>query len=207
LWLYSFGKNAVWPFYHSLYRMTVEGLDNVPRTGKLILCVNHFRWHDPLVIGITAPRRVAFMAKEELFRNRFVGWVISGLGVFPVKRGQPDRSALRHSMEVLDAGGCLGIFPEGTRNRSGKLGKAEPGAAYFALKTGATVIPVGISGTYKLFSPLTVRYGMPVDLDQFRSGRLSSEQMEAAGEAIMGAIGALLVPTVSPSGVHNRTSV
>lgn len=197
MWLYGFGKAVVWPFYHSLLRMKVEGLENVPPTGRLIFCVNHFTWHDPLVIGITAPRRVAFMAKEELFRNRFVGWVIAGLGVFPVKRGQPDRAALRHSREILESGGCLGIFPEGTRNRTGRLAKAEPGAAYFALKSDTPVIPVGISGTYKLFTPLIVRFGKPVDLDQFRDGRLSSEQMQGAGEAIMGAIGALLVPPVT----------
>lgn len=207
MWLYAYGRAIVWPFYHLLFRMRVEGLENVPPAGKLIFCVNHFKWHDPLVVGITAPRRVAFMAKEELFRNRFVAWVISGLGVFPVKRGQPDRAALRHSIDILESGGCLGIFPEGTRNRSGRLAKAEPGAAYFALKTGTPVIPVGISSSFKLFSPLIVRFGKPLDLEQFRSGRMSSDQMQGAGEAIMGAIGALLVPPVIPGSDHEETLV
>lgn len=196
MWLYSFAKALVRPLYSILYRIQVEGLENVPKEGGVILCGNHFHVNDPIIVGICVPRKVAFMAKQELFTVPVLRTIIRGLGAFPVKRGHPDRAALRHAMEVLKSGRCFGIFPEGTRNRSGKLAKAEPGTAYFALKTGATVIPVGITGTYKLFSPVRVRFGPPVDLSPYRSAKLTSEVLEAAGELIMAGIGAQLVPPV-----------
>jgi 1-acyl-sn-glycerol-3-phosphate acyltransferase len=197
VWLYGFAKVVIGAVYRTLFRVQVQGLENVPAEGGVILCGNHFMAHDPIILGISAPRPVAFMAKAELFESRAFGFLVRGLGAFPVKRGQPDRAALKRSLEVLQSGGCFGIFPEGTRNRTGRLKPAEPGTAYFALKTGAPVVPVGISSTYKLFSPVFVRFGKPVDLDRFRDGKLTSEALEAAGEAIMAGIGRELVPPAS----------
>ena len=194
MWLYGFGKAAVGILYRMLWRVRTEGLENVPREGGVIIAGNHVNGNDPLFVGITAPRPVSFMAKEEIFGVPGVGFLARGVGAFPVKRGQPDRAALKRSLAVLEDGGCFGIFPEGTRNRTGKLGKAEPGTAYLALKSGAVVVPVGISSTYKLFSPVTLKYGKPVDLTPFMAGKLSSEVLDAAGEAIMAAIGAQLIP-------------
>lgn len=197
MWLYGFARAAVGVFYRTAYRLKVEGLENVPREGGAIICGNHFTGHDPLVVGISMPRPVSFMAKQELFKLPVLGFIFRGMGAFPVNRGAPDRAALKKSIEVLENGGCFGIFPEGTRNRSGELGKAEPGTAYLALKSGAPVIPVGISSSYKLFSPIIVKVGKPVDLDAYRGAKLSSESRDAAGDAIMAAIGALLVPPAS----------
>jgi 1-acyl-sn-glycerol-3-phosphate acyltransferase len=196
VWLYGFGKVLVSTFYHLLFRIEVHGTENLPREGGVILCGNHFTAHDPLVMGVAAPRPVSFMAKAELFTIPVIGSIARAVGAFPVKRGQPDRAALKRAIEVVQSGGCFGIFPEGTRSRTGVLAKAEPGTAYFALKTGAPVVPVGISSTYKLFSPVIVHFGKPVNLDPFRTGKLTSESLEAAGEAIMAGIGAQLAPPV-----------
>lgn len=196
MWLYSFGKALVTPIYRLIFRIRVEGLEHVPPEGGVILCGNHFNGHDPLVVGIVSPRKVSFMAKDQIFTWPVVGWLARGLGAFPVKRGTADRASLKKALEVLADGGCFGIFPEGTRSKTGQLRKAEPGTAYIALKAGVPVIPFGISSTYRLFSPVLVRFGPPVNLDQFKGAKLSGDSLEVAGQEIMAAIGRLLEPPV-----------
>jgi 1-acyl-sn-glycerol-3-phosphate acyltransferase len=197
LWFYRFAKAVVNPIYRLLFRFEVEGLGNIPPEGGVIICGNHFTAHDPIVVALATNRPIAFMAKQELFQVPVLGRIVRWLGAFPVKRGQPDRAALRRSIEVLNSGGCFGIFPEGTRNRSGRLGKGEPGTAYLALKSGAPVIPVGITATYRPFSTVRIKFGPPVDLEPYKHEKLSNETLAAASEAIMAAIGALLEPPVT----------
>ncbi len=194
--LYSFARVVVGAAYRLFYRIRVEGLENIPEGEGLLLCSNHFHANDPIVLGIAAPRQVHFMAKEELFRIPILNTVIRWLGAFPVRRGRPDRTPLKRAIEVLHSGRCVGIFPEGTRVRSGKLGKAEPGTAYLALKAGARVVPVGITSTYRLFSPVIVKFGRPIDLSRYVSGKITSEALDQASQAIMAAIGELLEPPV-----------
>ncbi|MGE5674110.1 MAG: lysophospholipid acyltransferase family protein [Mycobacterium leprae] len=196
MWLYGTGRGLLAILYRTLYRVRAEGLENIPPTGGVILCGNHFTAHDPIMVGVCANRPVQFMAKEELFRNRFLGFIMRGVGAFPVKRGQPDRAALKRSIDVLQSGGCFGIFPEGTRNRSGKLAKPEPGTAYLALKSGAPVVPVGITSTYKLFSPVIVKFGKPMSMERYAGAKLTSELLDEVGHTIMAGIGAELVPPV-----------
>lgn len=196
MWFYSFAKVIVSPLYRFLFRIRVEGVENVPLEGGVILCANHVSMHDPIMVGVAAPRQIRFMAKEELFRNPLVRVVVQGLGAFPVKRGHPDRAALKRAMEVLHSGGCFGVFPEGTRVHADHLGQAEPGTAYLALKTGAAVVPVGVSSSYRLFRPTVVRFGQAVDLSAYRAGKLTSDVLKSAGDAIMAAIGSQLDGTV-----------
>jgi 1-acyl-sn-glycerol-3-phosphate acyltransferase len=189
LWLWSIGRAVVLPVYRLLYRIKVEGIENIPRAGGVILCSNHIRAHDPPLLGMITPRQVRFMAKEELFQVPVIGWLVRhGGGAFPVKRGTADRGALKQSLDVLANGGCFGIFPEGTRSSTGRMAKLEPGTAYLALKSGATVIPVAFSGTYGLFSRLLIRFGKPVDLTVYSGRKLTSETLETAGEVISAAI-------------------
>ena len=199
MYLYALGKGLAGLYFKTLFRFRVEGLENIPAEGGAIICGNHFTLVDPAVVGVAMPRRVAFMGKQEAFKNPIIGWVLRGLGSFPVKRGTPDRAALKHSLELMEKGYCFGIFPEGTRSRTGKLGRPEPGAAYLALKSSVPVIPVGITSRYKLFGPILVRFGRPIDLEPYRAGKLTGDVLEAASEVIMAGIGAQLEPPVSVS--------
>lgn len=198
MWLYRFAKVVLRGLYFAAWRIRVEGLENIPPEGPLIICGNHFHAIDPFTVGVVIPRTIHYMAKQEIYENKLLAWLANGVGAFPVKRGEPDRAALKRTLEILNEGGVLGIFPEGTRNKTGHLLRAEPGTAYFALKTGATVIPVGITTNYKLFSRIIVKFGPPVDLAPYKGTKLNSASLEEAGRKIMAAIGAQLVPPVVP---------
>lgn len=197
MWLYGFAKGVVTPIFRLIYRIQVEGLENIPQEGGAIFCLNHSHVLDPLLVGVFSPRRVSFMAKQEIFTTPVLGTIARGLAAFPVKRGQPDRAALKRAIDLLKGGECFGIFPEGTRSRDGRLRKAEPGTAYLAVKAGAPVIPIGITTTYRIFSPIIVRIGPPVSLGDLSEGKLTGDRLDAAGSAIMTAIGRLVEPPVT----------
>lgn len=132
-------------------RYDIVGLENVPRSGPFIIVANHISWLDPPMLGAMLPRRIRFMAKEELFKKPIVGWVVKSYESFPVRRGEGDRQALRMAIEILKAGGVLGMFPEGTRSKSGRLQPGHAGAAMIALKAGVPILPIGITGTQNIF--------------------------------------------------------
>lgn len=170
-----------------LFRAEIVGAENVPAEGAVILCSNHTSNLDPPFVGSYLERQIHFMAKEELFRIPGLGWVISRLGAFPVKRGGVSKESIKLALTHLREGHMLAIFPEGSRRNTSGMGKK--GAASLALRSGAAVVPARIEGGYKLFRRTTVTYGKPVDLSEFDGG--SSEQQEAATEKIMGAIKSL----------------
>lgn len=187
----AFSCNTI---FKSLFRLRVIGRENIPTEGAILLCPNHIHNLDPILIGATTYkiRKISFMAKSELFQNKVVAYLLRKLGVFPVSRGNSDRKALMEATRVLRERKCLGIFPEGKRSKSGTLQKGMNGAAMFALKNNAKVIPVAIKGTYKLFSPLTVEFGKPVNLEQMREEKLTNETIELATSLIMKDIDILL---------------
>src|SRR5690606_36105901 len=150
--------------FKTMYRIEVTGKNNIPKNGPVIICSNHISNLDPPIVGITCPRDIYFMAKDELFRKKFLGWLLRKLHAFPVNRGGQDRQALREGLKVLKDNHTLGLFPEGTRSKTGKLGKGLAGAGFFALRSNATVIPCAISGEYKRFKKVKVSYGKPIDL-------------------------------------------
>lgn len=190
--LYAFLRGVGWLMLRFGFCWRVEGRGAVPADGPVILCPNHLHWMDPVTVACSVRRRVHFMAKDELFRRPLVPVFLRWVGAFPVRRHEVDRGAIRHSLRLLKDGRVLGVFPEGTRNRSGVLQKGEEGAALLALKTGAPVVPVGIVGDYRLFSPLVVRFGRPLTFTDVSRGKATSERMAAASERIMAAIAALL---------------
>jgi 1-acyl-sn-glycerol-3-phosphate acyltransferase len=125
-----------------LTRLEVTGRANVPPTGSLMIVLNHVSFLDPLLLGVGIPRRIGWMSKIENWNNPIMGAVLTLYGAFSVQRGEVDRKALVHALDILRTGGALGIAPEGTRSRSGILARARPGAARLALQTDATVLPV-----------------------------------------------------------------
>lgn len=139
-------------------RMRVEGLENVPKTGALIVVGNHLHNADPLLISIAIPRPVHYMAKKELFAVPVIGRIIRLGGAFPVDRGTADRSAIRTADQTLKQGIAVGMFPEGTRSKTHGLKFALPGAAMIAQLTGASIVPVAITGSERLpFNGRTLR--------------------------------------------------
>ena len=155
-----------------LTRWQVSGKENIPRKGPLLVVANHLSLADPLLLGFVLNRPVKYMAKIQLFRHRVMAAILRHLGAFPVQRGRPDRRAFRQAEEVLAQGYALVVFPEGTRSRSAQLRDAFPGPALIALRSGALILPVGITGTEKLEHwswflrrpRITVRIGPPFHL-------------------------------------------
>ena len=156
-------RTAIRIYFAIVYRAKVIGTENIPKEGPLIYCGNHRSYADPPLIVVTAKRHVRFLAKEELKKNplfAFLGVVFGGIYV---KRDSKDVSALKTTLKALKNGECVALFPEGTRNGLEKGGKVKEGAAFFAVRTGAKVIPVGISGGGKPFKQMTIKYGKPLD--------------------------------------------
>ncbi|EWG10825.1 lysophospholipid acyltransferase family protein [Cytobacillus firmus] len=174
--LYAFAKAAVYGVLKPIYRFEVIGKENFPAEGGVLLCSNHIDNLDPPVVGINAPRPVYFMAKEELFNVPVLGKIVPHLNAFPVKRGMSDREALRKGLGILKEGNVLGLFPEGTRSKTGQLGKGLAGAGFFALRSEAHVVPCAIIGPYKAFSKLKVVYGKPIDMKELRERKASAEE-------------------------------
>lgn len=189
---YAFGRALFRAIIIILFRWRIEGKENVPKEGPLIICCNHFSWWDPFHLGSGVDRPVRFMAKEEWFGVPVLGQILRSWGAFPVKRHTADRASLRQALKVLEEGGVFGIFPEGTRSKTGHLMKPEPGTAWIAIKSKSPVLPVAIVGDYSWFKPLTLRIGRPIDLAAMYPGRTSSEDLDKAGETIMQAIAALI---------------
>lgn len=164
--LYSFLDVVLGILFKIFLRLEVHGAENIPKTGPLVIASNHLSLLDPPVIGVAAPRKVHFMAKSELFVP-VLGYIYKTLGAFPVNRGGADRAAIKHGIEILQSGEVLAIFPEGTRSKTGKLGKLEPGALMMAGKTGAVIVPTAVSGTDikrcgRLWPKVVVKFGTPV---------------------------------------------
>lgn len=129
---------------------SVQGEKNVPREGPLIVISNHLHNGDPLAVAVAVPRPIHYMAKRELFEVPVLGWIIRRGGTFPVDRGAADRKAIRRADATLAQGIALGMFPEGTRSTSGAIKKPLPGAAMIALRSGAPILPVAVTGTERL---------------------------------------------------------
>jgi 1-acyl-sn-glycerol-3-phosphate acyltransferase len=174
---YIFARETVRALLKPFYRIEVIGQDNIPKDAPVIICSNHIDNLDPPVVGITVPRPVYFMAKEELFKVPILGKIISKTNAFPVKRGMSDRDALRKAMKILKDNHVLGLFPEGTRSKDGKLGKGLAGAGFFALRSNAVVIPCAIIGPYKIFGKLRVVYGQPIEMEDLRHEKASAEKV------------------------------
>ncbi|OZI11757.1 1-acyl-sn-glycerol-3-phosphate acyltransferase [Bacillaceae bacterium SAS-127] len=174
---YSIAKTVVKTILTPMYRIEVHGREHFPKDGGVLLCANHIDNLDPPVVGITAPRPVSFMAKEELFNVPILGKVISNLHAFPVKRGGGDREALRKGLNFLKEGKVMGLFPEGTRSKTGEVGKGLAGAGFFALRADVHVVPCAIVGPYKPFHKLKVVYGPPIDMSELRERKASADEV------------------------------
>ncbi|MGZ4159592.1 MAG: lysophospholipid acyltransferase family protein [Neobacillus sp.] len=174
---YSFAKSVVYAIFKPWYRIEAEGRENFPKEGAVLLCSNHINNLDPIVVGIMAPRPVHYMAKEEIFKVPVLGNIVRKCNAFPVKRGFGDREALRIGLKVLKDGHVFGLFPEGTRSKTGELGKGLAGAGFFALRSEASVVPCAVIGPYKSLHKLKVVYGKPIAMEELKQAKASAEQV------------------------------
>lgn len=152
---YSFCQKILSPLVRIVFRLRVKGEDEIPRHGPVILIANHKSYLDPVVLGVSLKRQIYFVAKKELFKIPLFGQLITALGAFPVDRNSLDRKAFGKSLELLQKGQVVGIFPEGTRVRKGEIGEVKPGAYLIAKLSGAPVCLACIRGVF----PLIIKKG------------------------------------------------
>ena len=167
------------------HRVKIEGREDIPKDGALIFCGNHRTFLDPPLIVVTAKRHVHFLAKEELYKNPFLAFLGWSFDAIKVKRDAKDINAVKSSLKYLKKGECIALFPEGTRNGMAKGEKVKDGAAFFALRTGAKVVPIGISGKTGHFSKVTIKYGKPLDYSNYKNTEDEKKALEEITDDIM----------------------
>jgi len=173
-----------------LHPIRVTGKENLPAEGGYMLCVNHISFLDPVVTVLYVKRHIRFMGKKELFKNKFVGNVFRAIGAFPVDRGNADLAAVREAIKTLTSGGCLGIFPQGTRSADNEHTQMHGGAALIAQRARTPIVPMYIDGPYKYFRKTEVRIGKPIDMNEFEK-KTDAQTIAKITERIDGAIWAL----------------
>jgi 1-acyl-sn-glycerol-3-phosphate acyltransferase len=160
-----------------LFDFKAYGVKNVPTTGGVLFVTNHQSYLDPVLLAQALPRPVSYMAKSELFENRFFAWFIRSLHAFPIRQGEGDVGALRETIRQLQAGNILNIFPEGSRTETGEIAPLEKGVALVIRKAAVPVVAVAIDGSYeawprkdKLFHPhqIRVKYSKPMHLENLK---------------------------------------
>ncbi|MGL6016135.1 MAG: lysophospholipid acyltransferase family protein [Selenomonadaceae bacterium] len=193
--LYGILRLSFTAFFKLLFRCEVRGSENMPLEGGVIMAANHLSNLDPPLAGTFSPRPISYMAKQELFDIPVFGPAIRQLHAFPVKRGAADRGAIKAALQLLQEGKCLGLFPEGTRSKDGRIHKPEAGIALIAAKAGVPVVPTAIIGTDQVFSRenlfprLRIVYGKPM---VFSGDVRDKEALQAFSQEIMDQIGEMI---------------
>ena len=174
--LYNFLRPIVRVLTNLIFRVKVTGTENLPE-GAYILSGNHRHNWDPVLLAANIrDRQVHFLAKDVLFKNRFIGWFLKKLYAIPVRREDNDIVAIKNAMKVLKNGEILGLFPEGTRNRTDqKLLEPKGGLVLLAVRKKVPVVPAGISGNFRLFGKVRVNFGEPIYLDDYYGKKLKPE--------------------------------
>src|SRR6056297_998735 len=190
------GKIIYWLAYYLIniylkivHNFLVKGKEKVPKYGPLIVVSNHVSYLDPPIVGAAVKRQLHFMAKQELFEKKWFGYILNQMGTFPVKRGVPDKSAIRKSLNILNNDKALCMFPEGTRIKTGELGEAKPGVTLIALMSKSPILPVAIKHSDENNKSLQVSIGKPFLLDEYYDKKLNRDQKDEVGELIMNKIG------------------
>jgi 1-acyl-sn-glycerol-3-phosphate acyltransferase len=172
--VWAVGRRTIGTAVERLTRLHVYGRERVPMEGGLVVASNHLSWIDPPVLGAAIPRTLYFMAKVEAHRVPGLGQLMRSFGAFSVRRGESDREAVRTMRQLVRDGHALGLFAEGTRQRSGVPGPVQPGAAMVAINEEVPVICAAIYGSFEWrlgnFSPVSLAWGIPMSFDGLPRG-------------------------------------
>jgi len=172
--VWAVGRVTLQPLVHLVVPLKVYGKERVPGHGGVVLAFNHFSWIDPPAFGAACPRTIHYMAKVEAHRAPGLGQLIRSFGAFSVRRGESDREAVRYMRQVVQDGNALGLFAEGTRQRSGVPGEVQAGAAMAAIQEDVPIVPAAIHGSqdWKLgnWRPVSIAWGEPFRFDGLPRG-------------------------------------
>lgn len=177
-------RGAIYLWCKIYYKAEIIGLENIPKEGAVIFCGNHRSYLDPPLMVCTAKRDMRFLAKEELAKNPFLNFLGWAFDAIHVKRDEKDVTAIKESLKTLKNQQCIGLFPEGTRNGLEKGEKVKDGVAFFAVRSGAKVVPCGIKGGTKENRKVTITYGKPLDFSQYK-GNKDKEVLDKVTDEIM----------------------
>ncbi len=200
-WIYYLGRGLTRLLLLLLTNWQVKGRENIPDRGPLLIVCNHLNVADPPIVAVSVRLKVVFMAKEELFRQRWSRFWVQNFGAFPVHRGALDREAFRQAEYWIKQGLSLIMFPEGKRSNTNQMQPAFPGSALIASRLGVPVLPVSISGTEKIGElnwwlrrpRITVNIGEPYRLT-LADGKLTRVELTRLTNSIMEHIAELLPP-------------
>jgi 1-acyl-sn-glycerol-3-phosphate acyltransferase len=218
--LYAAMRFVVAPLARLVYRPIIEGRDNVPKHGAVIIASNHLSFIDSVVIPICAPRPVVFIAKKEYWEGKGIrgaltrGW-FNAIGSIPVERGthRAAQESLDAALQVLKDGQAFGIYPEGTRSRDGRLYRGKTGVGWLALTAQVPVVPCAVIGTDKLqpvgarfprIARFTVRFGEPLTFAPPSTGTTAAQARRAVTDQVMDAVAAMSPQELA--GVYNESS-
>lgn len=187
--LYKTLRIVFLPAIKLLFLYDIKGKENIPSTGKVILCPNHTSMADPILLAMATKRQIYYMGKSELFKNYIIAKLIKALGGFPVNRGKGDTSALERSCNILEQNGALGLFIEGTRSKTGEFLKPKTGVSFIAYAAKATVVPICISGKnggrVRLFRRNTLNIGKPLSEDELCFKEGNGKELRNSSRIIM----------------------
>jgi 1-acyl-sn-glycerol-3-phosphate acyltransferase len=176
-----------------IYKVEIKNKELIPETGPVLVCAAHHSILDMFFLGYKLNRWINWMAKEELFKNPVLSYVLKKLGAFPVKRGKGDVGSIKTAYKLLEQGEVVGIFPQGTRTKTLESQKAriKPGAAMLAVNTGVKILPAAVKGSLKPFSRIKVIFGEPFRIEGDKDKKYTSEELRSISRDIMSRVFAL----------------
>lgn len=193
-WLYSFGRVVCAPLMKLLFRTKFINRNNIPQEGRYIICSNHLSYADPVLIALGQKRKVRFMAKAELFKNKFFAALIRSLGAFPIYRGNGDMESINVGEQILKDGGVMVIYFEGKRSKTGEFLRPKSGAMLIAFQTDTPIVPACITpqkGPLKFFRKTVISYGEPVTVRELGIKEGNLREFREASKQVMAKVAAL----------------
>lgn len=181
-------KPVIRAFVSVIFKVRVEGEENIPLDGGCMICANHISFWDPVMLMVYLTRPVTFMAKAELFKIPVLSSILKAVKAFPVKRGTGDIGAVKAALKALKEENVLGIFPTGTREKKADKLEVKAGIALIAAKAGTKVVPVYIDTEFKWFKDVVLRVGKPIDFAEYKSVKLHAEDLDRLSKDVYGKI-------------------